>query len=81
MTVVLSSIAVTFVLSSLPLHLFFTVTDLGLVSMTDPRHYYFSLGLCHALAMSSCVSNPVLYGWLNTNLRKEFMKVICIPDF
>ena len=76
MTVVLSSIAVTFVLSSLPLHLFFTVTDLGLVSMTDPRHYYFSLGLCHALAMSSCVSNPVLYGWLNTNLRKEFMKVI-----
>jgi hypothetical protein len=25
--------------------------------------------------MSSTVSNPVLYGWLNTNLRKEFIKV------
>ena len=40
--------------------------------------YYFILGLCHCVAFSSCVSNPVLYGWLNTNLRKEFLKVIII---
>ena len=76
MTLVLSCIAVTFVISSLPLHLFFTITDLGIISITDPKNYFFTLGLCHALAMSSCVSNPVLYGWLNTNLRKEFIKVI-----
>ena len=31
--------------------------------------------MSHVLAMSSCVSNPVLYGWLNTNLRKELLKV------
>ncbi len=37
--------------------------------------YYFALGLAHVCAMSSTVSNPVLYGWLNTNLRKEFIKV------
>ena len=37
--------------------------------------YYFILGVCHCVAFSSCVSNPVLYGWLNTNLRKEFLKV------
>jgi hypothetical protein len=37
--------------------------------------YYFTLGLAHVCAMSSTVSNPVLYGWLNTNLRKEFIKV------
>ena len=75
MTLVLSCIAVTFVISSLPLHLFFTITDLGIISITDPKNYFFTLGLCHAFAMSSCVSNPVLYGWLNTNLRKEFIKV------
>ena len=41
--------------------------------------YYFILGVCHCVAFSSCVSNPVLYGWLNTNLRKEFLKV-CHDD-
>jgi hypothetical protein len=44
--------------------------------------YYFTLGLAHVCAMSSTVSNPVLYGWLNTNLRKEFIKVrfaLCAP--
>ena len=75
MTFVLSCIAVTFVVSSLPLHVFFTITDLGIVSMASLQSYFFTLGLCHILAMSSCVSNPVLYGWLNTNLRKDLMKV------
>jgi len=76
MTFVLSCIAVTFAVSSLPLHLFFTMTDLGLVTIQDLKVYFFSLGVCHVISMSSCVSNPVLYGWLNTNLRKEFLKVM-----
>ena len=42
--------------------------------------YYFILGVCHCVAFSSCVSNPVLYGWLNTNLRKEFLKVCQYDD-
>ena len=75
MTLVLSCIAVTFLVSSLPLHVFFTMTELGLVTMSDPANYFFTLGLCHVMAMSSCVSNPVLYGWLNTNFRKEILKV------
>eukprot|EP00090_Calanus_glacialis_P030598 TRINITY_DN49497_c0_g1_i1.p1 TRINITY_DN49497_c0_g1~~TRINITY_DN49497_c0_g1_i1.p1 ORF type:complete len:192 (+),score=70.90 TRINITY_DN49497_c0_g1_i1:74-577(+) len=74
MTFVLSCIAVTFAVSSLPLHLFFTITDLGLVTIQEIKVYFFTLGMCHVISMSSCVSNPVLYGWLNTNLRKEFMK-------
>merc|ERR1719228_1174946 len=76
MTFVLSCIAITFVLSSLPLHLFFTITDLGLLHMPNMKVYFFTLGLCHVISMSSCVSNPVLYGWLNTNLRKELIKVL-----
>ena len=75
MTFVLSCIAITFVVSSLPLHLFFTVTDLGILHMPNTKVYFFTLGLCHVISMSSCVSNPVLYGWLNTNLRQELIKV------
>lgn len=75
MTLVLSCIAATFVISSLPLNVFFTLTDFGFLSLSNQEDYFFSLGLCHALASSSCVSNPVLYGWLNTNLRKEFLRV------
>ena len=81
MTFVLSCIAVTFVMSSLPLHLFFTITDLGLLHMPNLKVYFFTLGLCHVISMSSCVSNPVLYGWLNTNLRKELIKVKRLKRF
>jgi len=78
MTFVLSCIAITFAVSFLPLHLFFTVTDLGLwgIIAQNIKMYYFILCVCHCVAFSSCVSNPVLYGWLNTNLRKEFLKVL-----
>ena len=64
-------------MSFLPLHLFFTITDLGIwvVDAGNIKMYYFALGLCHVIAMTSCVSNPVLYGWLNTSLRQEFLKV------
>ena len=91
--------------SSLPLNIFFTLTDLGLIFISDVQvgyselcknkngqsvvhcsvffsqcrnssnengeHcscsvqvYCFTLGLCHLISMSSCVSNPILYGWL-----------------
>ncbi|XP_023345068.1 neuropeptide F receptor [Eurytemora carolleeae] len=76
MTFVLSCIALTFAVSWLPLHLFFTVLDLGLGHIGDTQVYFFVLGMCHLSAMSCTVSNPVLYGWLNTNLRKEFIKVL-----
>lgn len=32
----------------------------------------------HAFAMSSAVANPILYGWLNTNLRHFFLALL--PD-
>jgi len=79
MTFVLSCIAITFAVSSLPLHLFFTITDLGLHTIQQIKVYYFTLGVCHVISMSSCVSNPVLYGWLNTNLRKDFIKLVPMP--
>ena len=32
--------------------------------MPNFQEYYFILGICHLLSMSSCISNPILYGWL-----------------
>ena len=32
--------------------------------------------LCHALGMSSTITNPILYGWLNTNLKHLFRAMI-----
>lgn len=39
----------------------------------DQKTYFLMLGLCHAVAMSSSFTNPVMYGWCNTNLRYEKM--------
>ncbi len=27
---------------------------------------------CHTFAMTSTITNPILYGWLNTNLKHLF---------
>ena len=37
----------------------------------DTKTFYFVLGLCHAIALSSSFTNPVMYGWFNTSLRSE----------
>ena len=66
--------------SSLPLNTFFILHDLGIIFIPDVhvrkykfinqsempnfQEYYFILGICHLLSMSSCISNPILYGWL-----------------
>lgn len=33
--------------------------------------------VCHMMGMSSACSNPLLYGWLNDNFRKEFNDILC----
>ncbi|KAF0306734.1 Neuropeptide F receptor [Amphibalanus amphitrite] len=32
--------------------------------------------VCHMVGMSSACSNPILYGWLNDNFRKEFVELL-----
>lgn len=73
--ILLSFIAIIFVFSWLPLNIsnilvefqfqIFRNLDINLVFV-----------ICHMLVLSSACSNPVLYGWLNDNFRKEFMKVL-----
>jgi len=33
--------------------------------------------VCHLLVLCSACVNPLLYGWLNDNFRREFVKVLC----
>lgn len=42
----------------------------------SPRGLYVALAACHVIAMTSAVSNPIVYGWLNSNIRREFLHLL-----
>ncbi|XP_037794939.1 neuropeptide Y receptor type 6-like [Penaeus monodon] len=75
-TVLLTSIAVTFAICWLPWHVVNLLADFNYPGFSEPEYFYMVFGSCHAVAMSSACINPVLYGWLNTNLRQELTQVI-----
>ncbi|CAH1390567.1 unnamed protein product [Nezara viridula] len=72
-TLLLSGVAVLFAVSWLPLSVFSLLADLCLVSADS---LYVTLAACHVMAMTSAVSNPVVYGWLNSNFRRELVQVL-----
>ncbi|KAG8234358.1 hypothetical protein J437_LFUL012117 [Ladona fulva] len=45
-------------------------------SYSPPHRMYAVFAACHVAAMSSACTNPVLYGWLNTNFRREFAEIM-----
>lgn len=73
-TMVLSTIAIIFTISWLPWNVLNLVADFHPASMS-PRDLYVAFAACHLVAMTSAVTNPFLYGWLNTNLRQELVRV------
>ncbi|KAA0195326.1 hypothetical protein HAZT_HAZT002919 [Hyalella azteca] len=70
-TILLTTIACTFAVSWLPWHVVNLLADFNYFH--SPEYFYAIFGACHILAMSTACSNPVLYGWLNTNLKKEIL--------
>ncbi len=70
-------IAVMFIASWLPLNVFNIIADFNskLLTRIDENNLIFPI--CHLLVLSSACTNPVLYGWLNDNFRKEFVSVLC----
>ena len=42
---------------------------------TDVEHLYIAYAMCHLASMTSAISNPVLYGFMNENFMSEFMKI------
>ncbi|KAK4319864.1 hypothetical protein Pmani_009250 [Petrolisthes manimaculis] len=71
----LVSIALIFCLSWLPLNLYNVVVDLHNPFGEDTETMLVVYAVCHMAGMSSACSNPLLYGWLNDNFRKEFLEI------
>ncbi|CAB3257633.1 unnamed protein product [Arctia plantaginis] len=74
---ILIAIAVTYVISWLPLNVFNLVADFSAQPFMEEKTMTITYAICHMFGMSSAVSNPLLYGWLNDNFRKEFMEILC----
>lgn len=74
---ILIAIAVTYVISWLPLNVFNLVADFDEGPFMDEKTMTITYAICHMCGMSSAVSNPLLYGWLNDNFRKEFEEILC----
>ncbi|XP_041985420.1 neuropeptide F receptor [Aricia agestis] len=74
---ILIAIAVTYVISWLPLNVFNIVADINANLILDEKKIVITYAVCHMFGMSSAVSNPLLYGWLNDNFRKEFEEILC----
>lgn len=72
----LVSIAVIFGVSWLPLNLYNLLTDMYM-SNANSECMLVAYAVCHMIGMSSACSNPLLYGWLNDNFRKEFKEIMC----
>ncbi|XP_068156163.1 neuropeptide F receptor isoform X1 [Drosophila tropicalis] len=75
----LISIAIIFGVSWMPLNIFNLYADMQRGAVTQNMLVIYAI--CHMIGMSSACSNPLLYGWLNENFRKEFRELICQCTF
>lgn len=73
----LFSIAIIFGISWLPLNIFNLYSDICLTNRPVTQPIMVAYAVCHMIGMSSACSNPLLYGWLNENFRKEFKEILC----
>ncbi|CAL8078084.1 unnamed protein product [Orchesella dallaii] len=77
----LISIALIFGISWMPLNAFNVIVDLfepfDFGNENDQFYFRVLYAICHLTGMSSACSNPLLYGWLNENFRKEFREIWC----
>lgn len=73
----LISIAVIFGISWLPLNLYNLLTDISMSKSSTSTIEVMKYAVCHMIGMSSACSNPLLYGYLNDNFRKEFKEILC----
>jgi hypothetical protein len=79
--ILLFSVAIIFGISWLPLNILNIVVDMFQLEIEESKfRIYFAI--CHMIGMSSACSNPLLYGWLNENFRKEFVDIFntCSPS-
>ncbi len=68
-------IAVVFGVSWLPLNAFNVFSDSNSNRIKPDSRFYIVNSVCILFAMSSSISNPFLYGILNANFKKEYVKL------
>ena len=74
-------IAIVFACSWMPLNIFNIMADFDLLLLQSFDTKKLVFPICHLLVLGSACTNPVLYGWLNDNFRKEFLNVLCCKNF
>lgn len=81
-SLLVAGIVIIFVVSWLPLGIFSLLADLVFTYDSDsyenssPHSMYTALAVVHICAMTSAISNPIVYGWLNSNIRREFLALL-----
>jgi neuropeptide Y receptor len=81
-TTVLVAIAIVFAISWFPLTFINVLADFDHRILTNKR-FNLVYACCHIVAMTTSTTNPIIYGWLNPNFRREFLRVVCFcykPD-
>lgn len=73
-TMVLLNISIAFTLSWLPWNTLNLLAEFH-PNLLDPKALYQAFAICHMAAMSSSITNPILYGWLNSNIRREMVRM------
>ncbi|XP_023655268.2 neuropeptide Y receptor type 5 [Paramormyrops kingsleyae] len=71
----LTTVALAFAISWMPLHLFHLVTDFN-ANLISSRHFKLIYCICHLLGMMSCCLNPILYGFLNNGIKSDLLSLI-----
>ncbi|XP_041066069.1 neuropeptide Y receptor type 4-2-like isoform X2 [Carcharodon carcharias] len=74
-TLMLGFLVVGFGLCWLPLHVFNAIADWDLEAVMH-CHHNLIFSLCHLAGMASTCINPVIYGFLNNNFKKELRAII-----
>lgn len=75
--ILLISMVVAFAACWLPLHIFNSIDDWN-YKMIPPCFHDLIFSLCHLVAMASVCVNPIIYGFLNKNFKKEVKALILI---
>ncbi|XP_074641413.1 neuropeptide F receptor-like [Tubulanus polymorphus] len=74
-TSLLVAIAIVFAISWFPLGLLNILADLNYKILMS-KNFNLTYACCHLVAMSTSSTNPIIYGWLNGNFRREFSAAI-----
>ncbi|XP_015924839.2 neuropeptide Y receptor type 6-like [Parasteatoda tepidariorum] len=73
-TMVLLNISVVFTVSWLPWNGLNLLAEFH-PNIMEPKNLYLAFAICHMTAMTSSITNPILYGWLNSNIRREMVRI------